>query len=122
MAKKACQSPSNESSGGGSASWFLGLIVGVFGGAVLALLTAPTSGSEIRGTLKRTAKDIPYQFRDVIDQTLDLYAAALSYCQSVIEDQTVGIKRAVAAGKLAAAKQREELELGGSSVLPFQHR
>jgi hypothetical protein len=32
------------------------------------------------------------------------------------------LKRAVAAGKLAAAKKREELEYGNSSVLPFQHR
>jgi gas vesicle protein len=122
MAKKTRQSPPQESAGNSSASWFVGLILGAFGGAVLALLTAPKSGSEIRGTIKRATKDIPYKFRDVIDHTLDLYAATLNYCQSVIEDQTVGIKRAVAAGKLAAAKQREELELGGTSVLPFQHR
>jgi gas vesicle protein len=122
MAKKTCQSNVKENSGGGSASWFVGLIFGILGGATLALLTAPKSGSEMRGTIKRTAKDIPYRLRDIIDQTLDLYATALNYCQSVIEDQTVGIKRAVAAGKLAAAKQREELELGGSSALPFQHR
>jgi gas vesicle protein len=122
MAKKSCESPNRESAGNSTMSWFVGLIFGVCGGAALALLTAPKSGSEIRGTIKRSTKDIPYKFRDIIDQTLDLYAAALNACQSVIEDQTVGIKRAVAAGKLAAAKQREELELGGSSVLPFQHR
>jgi hypothetical protein len=40
----------------------------------------------------------------------------------VIEEQTMRVKRAVAAGKLAAAKKREELEMGGTSVLPFQHR
>jgi hypothetical protein len=32
------------------------------------------------------------------------------------------LKRAVAAGKLAAAKKREEIELGGPTILPFQHK
>ena len=34
---------------------------------------------------------------------------------------TFSFKRAIAAGKLAAAKKREEIELGGGQ-LPFQHR
>jgi gas vesicle protein len=122
MAKKSAQSPPQSSAGNTTASWFLGLILGVFGGATLALLTAPRSGSEVRGAIKRTAKDVPDKLREIIDDSLDLYASALNYCQLVIEEQTMGIKRAVAAGKLAAAKKREELELGGSSVLPFQHR
>jgi len=57
-----------------------------------------------------------------VDDSIDLYASALNYCQVLIEDQTLRLKRAVAAGKLAAAKKREELEMGGSTVLPFQHR
>jgi gas vesicle protein len=120
MAKKSSSTSNNT--GSGASSWFLGLILGLFGGATLALLTAPKSGSELRGAIRATAKDIPDKFREIIDDSLDLYASALNYCQLVIEEQTMSIKRAVAAGKLAAAKKREELELGGPSVLPFQHR
>jgi gas vesicle protein len=109
-------------SGSGTGSWLLGLLVGVAGGAAVALLVAPQSGSEVRGAIEKTARDLPSKLSEVIEDSLDLYASALNYCQLVIEEQTMRVKRAVAAGKLAAAKKREELELGGTSVLPFQHR
>lgn len=112
-----------ESSGGsGTASWLLGLVLGALGGATLALLTAPKSGSEVRGVIKETANHLPEKVSELVDDSIDLYASALNYCQVLVEDQTLRLRRAVAAGKLAAAKKREELELGGSTVLPFQHR
>jgi gas vesicle protein len=111
---------SKESNSGGS--WLAGLVIGALGGACLALLTAPKPGSEVRGAIKRTASSLPERVSELLDDSLDLYASALNYCQLVIEEQTMRMKRAVAAGKLAAAKKREELELGGPSVLPFQHR
>ena len=73
-------------------------------------------------TLKKTARDVPSKVSEVLDDSLDLYASAINYCQLVVEEQSHRIKKAVAAGKMAAAKRREELELGGNSVLPFQHR
>ncbi len=94
----------------------------MFGGAVLALLTAPKPGSEVRGVLSKSAKDVPNRLTEILDDSLDLYASAVNYFQLVVEEQAQRMKKAVAAGKLAAAKKREELELGGSSVLPFQHR
>ena len=115
-------SRNEETSGSGTGSWLFGLLIGVLGGAALALLTAPRSGSEMRGAIKQTANDIPDRVSTLVDDSLDLYASALNYSQLVIEEQTLRLKRAVAAGKLAAAKKREEIELGGSSVLPFQHR
>ena len=121
MARNSQFSESADS-GGGTGSWLLGLFVGVLGGAAVALLVAPQSGSEVRGVIQKTAQDLPSKLSEVIEDSLDLYASALNYCQLVIEEQTMRVKRAVAAGKLAAAKKREELELGGTSVLPFQHR
>lgn len=106
----------------GAGSWLAGLVVGVLGGAAVALLTAPKPGAEMRVQLKDTARTIPDRVNELVDDSLDLYASALNYLQLVVEEQTMRLKRAVAAGKLAAAKKREELELGGSSVLPFQHR
>jgi len=112
----------DESAGSGTGSWFMGLIVGAVGGAFLALLTAPRSGSEVRGVLKRTANDLPDRVGELVDESLDLYAYGLNRAQMIIEDQTHRLKEAVRAGKLAAAKRREELESGSSSILPFQHR
>jgi len=122
MAKNSQFSESADDGGSGTGSWLLGLFVGVLGGAAVALLIAPQSGSEVRGAIQQTARDLPSKLSEIIEDSLDLYASALNYCQLVIEEQTMRVKRAVAAGKLAAAKKREELELGGTSVLPFQHR
>lgn len=113
---------SNDSRSAGIGSWLAGLVIGALGGAAVAFLTAPKSGQEIRGALRETARTAPDRLNELVDDSLDLYASTLNYLQLVIEEQTMRLKRAVAAGKLAAAKKREELELGGSSVLPFQHR
>lgn len=111
-----------QGSGAGIASWLVGVAIGAVGGATLALLTTPKSGDEVRGVIKKTAKDVPERMGELVDDSLDLYASALNYCQLVVEEQTVRLKQAVAAGKMAAAKRREELELGGGAVLPFQHK
>lgn len=99
--------------------WLTGLCLGALGGVAVALLTTPKPGSEIRDELREQAKTVPGKVNHLIDDSLDIYASALNYLQLVIEEQTMRAKRAVAAGKLAAAKKREELELGNS---PFQHR
>lgn len=108
--------------GFGLGSWMFGLMLGICGGATIAILTTPKSGTEIRGQLRETARDLPDRMSELVDDSLDLYASGVNYLQLVMEEQTMRLRRAVAAGKLAAAKKREELELGSSSVLPFQHR
>lgn len=106
----------------GTGFWLAGLVFGAVSGAALALLTAPKPGREVRGVIKQTASDLPERLSELVDDSLDLYASALNYCQLVVEEQTMRLKRAIAAGKLAAAKKREELEMESGSVLPFQHR
>ena len=106
----------------GTGSWIVGLLLGMLGGTALALLTTPKTGREIRVAIKDTAVTLPGTVNELLDDSLDLYASALNYSQLLVEEQTIRLKRAVAAGKLAAAKKREELELGSASVLPFQHR
>lgn len=115
-------SDDRHDSGFGFGTWIFGLMLGIAGGASLAILFAPKSGNEIRGQIKDTAKDLPDRMSELVDDSLDLYASGVNYLQLVMEEQTMRLRRAVAAGKLAAAKKREELELGSSSVLPFQHR
>lgn len=110
------------SNGSGLGSWVVGLAIGAIGGVTVALLTAPKPGKELRGEIKEQAKTVPAKVSNLLDDTLDLYASGLNYCQLILEEQTMRVKRAVAAGKLAAAKKREELEMGPAQSLPFQHR
>jgi gas vesicle protein len=121
MARKSDSDDRNDG-GFGFGAWLIGLFLGVAGGATVAILFAPRSGNEIRGKLKETAQDLPDRVSELVDDSLDLYASGVNYLQLVMEEQTMRLRRAVAAGKLAAAKKREELEMGNSSVLPFQHR
>ena len=93
-------------------SWLVGLLIGAAGGATVAYLTAPKSGSEMRDTLQRSTQDVPERLSEIVDDSLDLYASFLNYAQLSLEEQTTRFKRAIAAGKLAAAKKREEIELG----------
>jgi gas vesicle protein len=103
----------NSAGGGGLVSLLTGLVLGTLGGVTLALLTAPKSGSETRDVLQRSAKDVPERLGEVVDDSLDLYASFLNYCQMNVEEQGMRLRRALAAGKLAAAKKREEIEIGG---------
>lgn len=105
----------------GIAAWLVGLFFGAVGGVTVGLLMAPKSGKELRGDLKESAKALPERASELMDDTLDLYASGVNYAQLAVEEQTMRVKRAVQAGKLAAAKKREELDYSSSSVLPFQH-
>ena len=106
------QSDSGQSTGGGLGSLLAGLLLGTVGGVTLALLTAPKSGSDTLSSIQRNAKDVPERLGGVVDDSLDLYASFLNYCQLSVEEQSTRFKRAVAAGKLAAATKREEIEIG----------
>ncbi len=107
------QDQSMQKAGGGLGSLLTGLVLGMLGGVTLALLTAPKSGSETINVIQRSAKDVPERLGEVVDDSLDLYASLLNYCQLSVEEQGLRFKRALAAGKLAAAKKREEIEIGG---------
>lgn len=118
---KNSYSYTNEDSGSGFMSWFFGLLLGALGGLTIGLLTAPKPGRELRGDLTDKARQLPERVSELVDDTLDLYASGVNYAQLAVEEQSMRVKRAVAAGKLAAAKKREELDYSSSTVLPFQH-
>ncbi len=118
---KSCSFERDSDSGFGLGAWIFGLLIGAVGGVTVGLLTAPKSGKEFRGDIKETARSVPERVSELMDDTLDLYASGVNYAQLAVEEQSMRVKRAVAAGKLAAAKKREELDYSSSSVLPFQH-
>jgi len=119
MGKNSCSHQNEQDSGIGA--WLIGLFIGAIGGVTVGLLTAPKSGKELRGDLREGAMALPERASELMDDTLDLYASGVNYAQLAVEEQTMRVKRAVQAGKLAAAKKREELDYSSSSVLPFQH-
>lgn len=122
MGKNCSHLSNNDSdSGFGLGSWLVGLFIGALGGVTVGLLTAPKSGKELRGDIKDGARALPERVSELMDDTLDLYASGVNYAQLAVEEQSMRVKRAVAAGKLAAAKKREELDYSSSTVLPFQH-
>ena len=110
---------SGNKSGSGLGGLIFGLLIGAVGGAALAFLTAPKSGDQMRHDLSRGAKDVPERLGEIVDDSLDLYASLINYAQVSVEEQAMRFNRALAAGKLAAAKKREEIELGGASQLPY---
>src|SRR5579884_2237476 len=85
----------SERNDSGLGVWLFGLILGLLGGCAIALLTAPKSGSEIRGKLRQTAEDLPDRMSELVDDSLDLYASGVNYLQLVMEEQTMRLKRAV---------------------------
>lgn len=93
MQQNNSNSSGTQESGGSLTFWMLGLIVGIFGGAMVALLTTPKSGSEVRGALKETAKDVPSRLTEILDDSLDLYASAINYFQLVVEEQAQRMKK-----------------------------
>ncbi len=109
-------------SGFESGFWVVGLFLGLIGGTTIALLTAPKTGKEMRGALKESARTLPEKLSGLVDDSAELYTSGLSYLQTIAEEQAVRVRKAVAAGKLAAAKKREELEMDNPAILSFQHR
>ena len=123
MGKNSCSYLTNRESdsGFGLGAWLFGMFIGAVGGVTVRLLTAPKSGTDLRGAPKPGGKRLPERVSELMDDTLELYASGVNYAQLAVEEQSMRVKRAVAAGKLAAAKKREELDYSSSTVLPFQH-
>jgi gas vesicle protein len=96
------------------------MALGAASGLALALLTAPKPGRELQADIKEQARNIPDKVSEIVDDSLDLYASSVNYVQLLAEEQSTRLKRAVAAGQLAAAKKREELETGSSALLPYE--
>lgn len=94
----------------GAVAFGLGLIVGVAAGAVVALLTTPKSGEEVRqdikATLNRFVDDMPDEYRATEEKSKEM----LFNIKYSFEKQVNKINSAIKAGRLAAAKRKEEME------------
>lgn len=105
---------SNDSDG--SLSFGVGFIFGVGLGAILGLLIAPKSGAELRTELKSMANDLPDNLNTGLDDTKDKCCSYVDNVRYNVEKQFKQINDSIKAGKMAAAKKKEELEEGFAEI------
>lgn len=93
-------------SGGPFGGFAAGLVLGVVGGALLAMILAPQSGEDTRDLLVAKAREAGERARDTAGDAGDL----LSRGRRIVADAKARIDGAVSEGKDAAARQRAVLE------------
>ena len=88
----------------------MGTIVGVLVGVAAAILFSPKSGEEMRKDLSVAAKKIIKENTPKVVYTNKVSTAALARLQYTIESQFNKVIDTIKAGRMAAAKRKEELE------------
>ena len=88
----------------------LGTLVGVLAGVVVAILFSPKSGEDMRKDLTTAANKIIKEKAPNSVYTNKINAVAITRLQYTIESQFNKVIDAIKAGRMAAAKRREELE------------
>ena len=88
----------------------IGTLVGVLAGVAAAILFSPKSGEEMRKELRIAARKIVKENAPNIVYTNKINSAAFVRLQYTIESQFNKVIDAIKAGRMAAAKRREELE------------
>jgi len=88
----------------------IGTLIGVLAGVAVAVLFSPKSGEEMRKDLRIAAKKIIKENTPNIVYTNRINSAALVRLQYTIESQFNKVIDTLKAGRMAAAKRKEELE------------
>lgn len=95
-----------------SLSFGMGILFGVLGGIATGLLLSPKSGEEMRKDLKiktdNLIKEIPSKTVEVKKTNI----TAIEKLQYAIESRLNKVIDAAKAGRMAAAKRKEEMEAG----------
>lgn len=94
----------------GYLSFGVGLIFGMGLGAAIGLLVAPKSGQELRSELNQLAHEFPQSFNTNLDDTKEVCHGYIDKVRYTIEKQIRQVGEAFKAGRMAAAKKREQLE------------
>jgi len=95
-----------------SVSFGVGLLFGVLAGVATGILFSPKSGEEMRRDLKEIVSDIKGEINPDIIGTKNVSTDLINKIKYTIENQINKINSALKAGRLAAAKHKEELESG----------
>jgi len=86
----------------------IGTLAGVLAGVAVAVLFSPKSGEENRKDLKCAAEKLINEKSPKITYTKKINAAAIAKLQYTIEAQFSKVIEAIKAGRMAAAKKKEE--------------
>lgn len=89
----------------------IGLLFGVLTGAATGILLAPKSGEEMRKDLKNAADGLTSKYKKV-ECCKNVSINLINKVKFTIEGQIFKLNEAIKAGKMAAAKHKEELESG----------
>lgn len=95
---------------GNALAFGIGTLAGVLAGVAAAILFSPKSGEEMRKDLRIVAKKIIKENSPNVIYTNKINSAALVRLQYTIEAQFNKVIDALKAGRMAAAKRKEELE------------
>jgi len=95
-----------------SVSFGIGLLIGVLAGVTAGILYSPKSGEEIRQDLRDIVNDFSGNAKPDIEGTKIASMDLINKVKCTVENQICNINNAIKAGKMAAAKRREELESG----------
>jgi len=95
-----------------SVSFGVGLLFGVLAGVATGILFSPKSGDEMRQDLKEIVNDIKGEIQPDIIGTKNVSTDVINRVKYTVECQISKINNALKAGRLAAAKHKEELESG----------
>jgi len=94
---------------GSSADFVLGLLIGGFLGAAAALLLAPAPGEQTRAQLRDKSIELKHRAEDLGLEASKKADELKSKSQHLLEEQAVRFKDAVAEGKQAAERKKEEM-------------
>jgi len=90
----------------------IGLLLGVAAGVAAGVLLAPKPGSEVREDLKFIADKYTKDAYSDFNSTKTASTVMVNRLRLTIEKQIARINEALKAGKMAAAKRKEELNSG----------
>ncbi len=95
-----------------SISFGVGLLAGVVAGVVTGVLLSPKPGDEVRQELKNVADKISDNVPPEVVAAKEVGLEMIEKVRSKMEVQIQKVQEALKAGRLAAAKKREEAETG----------
>jgi gas vesicle protein len=95
--------------------FLIGTVIGLATGGILAMLFAPRTGRETRQSLQGFCNRFPSQVRDEIQDPEGKTRSFIGKTIINIENQVEKVSKAIQAGRMADAKNREEMASGVES-------
>ncbi len=93
-----------------SVSFGVGLLLGVVGGVIAAVLYAPKSGEETRNDVENVITDLAQKYTPEINEAKRQALTSIDIMRYKLEKQYNKINEAIRAKQIAKAKQRESID------------